>query len=352
MSKASLHLNKRDLLTVLIIVLSASGLGTVSGLQSGPPSTSDSLGEAPTNSSTVGTATTSVATTNASVVTITPYDPGFIDTSNKEQAFAAWKTINDRPRTKMKWTGSTGSCDPGTTTEGFKEDVLARVRWFRGMAGVDTNISLNLESSRLAQEAALVMKANNDLSHEPTSSWGCFTDDAYEGASHSNLSLGDYGVASIDGYIEDWGSDNLPVGHRRWILDPTLAEIGTGDTNYSNALFVISDNTRDNFTTREPDGFVMWPPRGYVPRATIFPRWSISHPKADFSQAKVKIEFQGRTKTFNDPYSDSDGYGNLNTLVFEWIRPSKGTGGVIITVSGIELDGTMRTVTYEVRPFG
>ena len=271
---------------------------------------------------------------------------------NREETFAAWKAINDRPRTKMKWTGSTGSCDPGTTTQGFKEDVLARVRWFRAMAGVDTNISLNLESSRLAQEAALVMKANNDLSHEPTSSWDCFTDDAYEGASHSNLSLGDYGVASIDGYIEDWGSDNLPVGHRRWILDPTLAEIGTGDTNYSNALFVISDNTRDNFTTREPDGFVMWPPRGYVPRATIFPRWSISHPKADFSQSKVKIEFQGRTKTFNDPYSDSDGYGNLNTLVFEWIRPSKGTGAVIITVSGIELDETMRTVTYEVRPFG
>jgi uncharacterized protein YkwD len=352
MFKAPLHLPKRNVLTVLIIVLGASGLGIVSGLQSGPPSTSDSLGEAPTNSSTVGTATTSVATTNASVVTITPYDPGFIDTSNKEQAFAAWKTINDRPRTKMKWTGSTSSCDPGTTTQGFKEDVLARVRWFRAMAGVDTNISLNLESSRLAQEAALVMKANNELSHEPPSSWDCFTDDAYEGASHSNLFLGVFGVASIDGYIEDPGADNLPVGHRRWILDPTLAEIGTGDTNNSNALFVINENTRDNYTTREADGFVMWPPRGYVPRATIFPRWSISHPKADFSQAKVKIEFQGRTKTFNDPYSDSDRMGNLNTLVFEWIRPSKGTGGVIVTVSGIELDGTMRTVTYEVRPFG
>ena len=342
---------KRHFSFVAVIIVAASGMGLLVGSRTAQ-TLDTGLGKAPDNTQSVTTTAAPDNRDSTTTSTSPAQDPGFIDTLNRLETFAAWKEINDRPRTKMKWTGSTAGCDPGTTSQGFKEDVLARVKWFRAMAGVDTNISLNLESSRLAQEAALVMKANNDLSHEPTSAWDCFTDEAYEGASHSNLFLGVFGVPSIDGYIEDPGADNLPVGHRRWILDPTLAEIGTGDTNNSNALFVINENTRENYTTREPDGFVMWPPRGYVPRATIFPRWSISHPKADFSQAKVKIEFQGRTKTFNDPYSDSDGYGNLNTLVFEWTRPSKGTGSAVITVSGIELDGTIRTVTYEVRPFG
>ena len=352
MSDSLFSFLKKHFAIALIIAAGTSGLGLITGSLSSSPIADNGPGQAPVNSSSANSATTSVATTNAPATTLAPYDPGFIDTSNKEQAFAAWKTINDRPRTKMKWTGSTSNCDPGTTTQGFKEDVLARVKWFRAMAGVDANITLNLESSRLAQEAALVMKANNDLSHEPNEGWDCYTDAAYEGANHSNLFLGVFGVPSIDGYIEDPGADNYRVGHRRWILDPTLAEIGTGDTNNSNALFVINDNTRENFTTREPDGFVMWPPRGYVPRATIFPRWSISHPQADFTQSKVKIEFQGRTKVINNPYSDTDTYGNLHTLVFNWIRPSKGTGSAVITVSGIELNGTMRTVTYEVKPFG
>ena len=334
-----------------VIILAASGTGLLVGSRASQ--TSDvGLGQAPDNTQYVTTTAAPVNPDTTTTSTSPALDPGFIDTLNREETLAAWKAINDRPRTKMKWTGSTAGCDPGTTSQGFKEDVLARVRWFRAMAGVDTNISLNLESSRLAQEAALVMKANDDLSHEPPSSWDCFTDEAYEGAKHSNLYLGLFGVRSIDGYIEDPGADNLPVGHRRWILDPTLAEIGTGDTNNSNALFVINENTRDNHTTREPDGFVMWPPRGYVPRATIFPRWSISHPQADFSQARVRIEFQGRTKIINNPYSDSDGYGRQNALVFEWIRPSKGTGSAVITVSGIELDRTLRTITYEVKPFG
>lgn len=347
-----LALTKKNLYVVLAIVLGASGVGLIAGSQSNSTGTQNSLDLPPINSIEINSTSTSLPISSSTTTSVPQHNPGFIDTSNAEQTLAAWKAINDRPRHKMKWTGSTSHCDAGTTTQEFKEDVLERVKWFRAMAGVDSNITLNLASSRLAQEAALVMKANNDLSHEPPDYWDCFSSDAYEGASHSNLFLGVFGVPSIDGYIEDPGADNFIVGHRRWILDPTLSEIGTGDTNYSNALFVINDNTREDFTTREPDGFVMWPPRGFVPRDTIFPRWSISHPAANFSNATVKIEYRGHTKVINNPYSDNDSYGNLHTLVFNWIRPTKGTGSAVVTVSGIEVYGTRRTVTYEVRPFG
>lgn len=334
-----------------LLMVGSTGLGLLVGSQA--EKTEKSSSEiAPTDPHQGSPASTLIHETTTTSITIPKADPGFIDTQDWEATSTAWKEINSRPRNRMKWTGSTSNCDAGTTSHEFKEDVLARVRWFRAMAGVDTNITLNLESSRLAQEAALVVKANDDLSHEPPESWDCFTSEAFEGASHSNLSLGDYGVASIDGYIEDYGPDNYSVGHRRWILNPGLIELGTGDTDYSNALFVVNSNDKEAFTTREEEGFVMWPPRGFVPRVTIFPRWSISHTTANFSNATVKIEFNGRVRIIDDPYSDSESIGNLHTLVFEWIRPSKGTGPVKITVSSIEIDGAQRSFMYEVRPFG
>ena len=341
---------KRHLAFTAVIAMGASGTGLLVGSQSNK-GMDLSLGQPPVETQAVPTSTSIGKTDSTTTSTVPLYNAGFINTLNPDETLAAWKAINDRPRSRIRWTGSTNGCDPGTTSQESKEDVLARVKWFRAMAGVDTNITQKLETSRLAQEAALVMKVNNQLSHEPSSDWDCYTEDAYEGASHSNLYLGVFGVKSIDGYIEDPGSTNYFVGHRRCILNPRLAEIGTGDTNYSNALFVINENTRENFTTREPDGFVMWPPRGYVPRDTIFPRWSISHSEADFTGAQVRIDYQGRTKIINNAYSDTDNYGELHTLVFNWIRPSKGTGSAVVTVSGIELNGTQRSLTYEVRPF-
>lgn len=350
MTFPSTRLFRNYLLVPVLIALGSSGIGLIIGSAHDTQKSEAQLDQPPVKDN-AQTTTVPSSVAEPTTSTIPPLDPGFIDTSNRDSTLAAWKAINGRPDHKIQWTGSASRCDPGTTNQDFKENVLARVKWFRAMAGVDTNIVLNPESNRLAQEAALVMLANNELSHEPNSSWECFTEDAYEGAQHSNLFLGVVGVESVDGYIEDYGEENYAVGHRRWLLDPQLTEMGTGDTTNSNAIWVINDTQREAFTTREPEGFVMWPPRGYVPRATIFPRWSVSHKKANFSNARVEIQFQNKKIVIDDPYSDTENTGNLRTLVFEWIRPSKGTGTVTITVTGIELEGTMRTLQYEVKPF-
>jgi hypothetical protein len=351
MTFSSIRFLKSFLIVPVLIALGSSGIGLTLGSAHDAQKSEILLDQPPVNDNTQ-TTTVPSSVVEPTTSTTPPPNPGFLDTSNRESTLAAWKAINELPGHKIQWTGSASRCNPGTTNQDFKENILVRVKWFRAMAGVDTNIVLNPESSRLAQEAALVMLANNELSHDPDSSWECFTEDAFEGAQHSNLSLGDYGVESVDGYIEDYGEENISVGHRRWLLDPQLTEIGTGDTTNTNAIWVVNDSQRETFTTREPEGYVMWPPRGYVPRATIFPRWSVSHNKADFSYAQVEIQFQNKKIVIDDPYSDTENIGNLRTLVFEWIRPPKGTGPVIITVSGIELEGTMRTLQYEVRPFG
>src|SRR6185295_1400074 len=75
------------------------------------------------------------------------------------------------------WTGSIDSCTPGTVTQAFRDATLARINYFRAMAGVPSNISFTAANNTKAQAAALIMSAQNDLSHEPPNNWACWSQD-------------------------------------------------------------------------------------------------------------------------------------------------------------------------------
>ena len=97
------------------------------------------------------------------------------------------------------------------------------------MAGVPADITFNATKSGKAHQAALMMAAQNTLSHTPGSGWACYTAAGAEAAGKSNLALGSSGPKSINQYIQDSGANNTAVGHRRWILSPRVVEMGTGD---------------------------------------------------------------------------------------------------------------------------
>jgi hypothetical protein len=220
------------------------------------------------------------------------------------------------------------------------------------MAGVDEDISLNAEFDLLAQAAALVMMANNQLSHEPDPTWTCFSDDAFTGASNSNLYLGRTGPEAINGYIEDLGEDNYLVGHRRWILYSALTEIGIGESSKSNALFVVQGKRNDKPSVREAEGFIMWPPRGFVPRNVIFERWSITNPSADFSDTEIYVE--SGNESFQISSSDitvsNDLYGDGPTLIFNLDSQVRSGETITITAKDVLVDGVNMTLNYQVKP--
>src|SRR5262249_14624436 len=120
------------------------------------------------------------------------------------------------------------------------------------------------------------------LSHNPPITWKCTTPDGQLAAANSNLTLGTNGPSAIDLYISDPGVTNL--GHRRWVLFPSLSEIGSGDTDFSNALWVIG-----GFGTRPPFSFTAYPGNGYIPSPLVFPVWSFSVSAANFSSAAVTV---------------------------------------------------------------
>ena len=119
---------------------------------------------------------------------------------------------------------------------------MRRINYFRAMSGIPPIMGLKGEYNQKAQAAALMMSVNRQLNHHPPTSWTCFTNDGYDGASSSNLYLGVYGPSAISGYIYDSGTGNYFVGHRRWILYPQTQFMGTGDipsqsgSSSSNAL--------------------------------------------------------------------------------------------------------------------
>ncbi len=256
------------------------------------------------------------------------------------------------------WTGNHAACDPGETGPEFRAAMARRINYFRSMAGVPP-IRLNPGYNTKAQHAALLMSANRALSHTPSTDWSCYRASGEEGAGSSNLFLGVYGPQAISGYIYDPGEGNYPVGHRRWILYPQTRQMGTGDIpprdGYpaANALWVFDRDAMWGPRPQTRDDFVAWPPPGYVPYPVVYPRWSLSYPNADFTQATVTMAQDGQALAVQ-VHPPVDGYGE-NTLVWEpQARFDTASNGEIryqVRIDNVWVDGRSRTFTYTVIVF-
>jgi hypothetical protein len=260
------------------------------------------------------------------------------------------------------WNGNQATCNAGTTTPEFQAAIALRINYYRAMAGVPAAIGFQDEYTAKAQQAALMMSANAQLSHTPPADWTCYSADGATAAGKSNLYLGVFGPAAIDGYIEDPGDGNDAVGHRRWVLYPQTQQMGVGDippaSGYpaANALWVFDSNlSGPRPATREE--FVAWPPPGYVPYQVVYPRWSFAYPAADFTNATV-IMSQGGNAISVVMASVQNGYGE-NTLVWtpsiaagsqRLARPAADTL-YEVTVSGVQIQDVTRTFSYRVTIF-
>lgn len=257
------------------------------------------------------------------------------------------------------WDGSINNCNEGTTSDAFKEAVQLRINYFRAMAGVPSEVKLSKEYNHKAQEAALMMSANKSLTHNPPSNWKCYSTDGDQAAGSSNIALGVFGPEAINLYMHDPGSYNYFVGHRRWILYPNTQEMGTGDIPYTsgypatNALWVFDSNI---FSARPDtrDGFVAWPPPGYVPYKVVFPRWSFSYHRADFKSASVSVTSKGKSMGFTQKpvvngYGENTIVWEMNDLIFD--APPKSDTKYTVKINNVKINGVSRNFTYDVIVF-
>lgn len=202
------------------------------------------------------------------------------------------------------WTGSVNGCNAGSVSQESHDKVVQRINYFRRICGLSDNITHNASQDDMCQECALIMKANNNLSHYPPQSWKCWTQDGYDAAGASNIAWSSqpgtmHSTYAVTGYIEDPGANNKSVGHRAALLLPGLEKVGHGSTDQTNAILWMEGNYNQSATS---DPFVAYPPDNYIPGELVFPRWSFSITQANFDNAQVTVSSDGQN--YNVSYED------------------------------------------------
>jgi len=102
------------------------------------------------------------------------------------------------------WSGSVTGCMQGDVSSTGRENALKLVNLYRWLAGLPA-VSHSASNNNYAQACSLLMDANNSLSHNPPSSWICYTADGATGAGSSNISTAP-GVQGVDRYMVDPGN--------------------------------------------------------------------------------------------------------------------------------------------------
>ena len=114
---------------------------------------------------------------------------------------------------------------------------------------------------------------------------------------------------AVDRYMQDEGSNNLRVGHRRQILSAFVEEIGTGNVydedgphRAANAMHLGYDYSSDA-TVREPSGFVAWPPPATYPPK----RYGVAGHSSYPTRTSAKQQSPSQTPTVPSPPRSSTG---------------------------------------------
>ncbi|MBU0489056.1 MAG: CAP domain-containing protein [Bacteroidetes bacterium] len=198
----------------------------------------------------------------------------------------------------MGWNGNVEKCRCGSVQKDIFEKAENRINFFRLVNGLQ-KVKHNAAFDQEAQDAALLIKASNQLTHHPVDSLKCYNQSAADGCLKSCLAFTDFvnypRTAFITGFIWDFGDENYFVGHRKWLLYSRLISFGYGATDISETVHVSDGATFDTLTQPE---FIAYPWHGYVPVDLIFAKWSFAIPEGntvDFSNTTVTmLDYKGQ----------------------------------------------------------
>lgn len=252
----------------------------------------------------------------------------------------------------------------GELSDESLENALNALNCMRYIAGLQ-EVSLNSEYSKLAQAAALVDNANNELTHYPEQP-SDMPDELYElgkkGAASSNITSGKSShtpAYSILLYMNDSDKSNISsLGHRRWCINPIMNETGFGMSGSYSAMY-----STDMSRTDASETGVCWPakntPVEYFSPLENYPyssAWSISMGKyIDGENVEVTLTRKSDSKkwNFSDTSADGDFYvdnsyrGQIGCIIFRPSDISYSAGDAF----NVKITGTEEPIEYTVNFF-
>ena len=258
----------------------------------------------------------------------------------------------------------------GDISAADRQNALNAVNLCRYIAGLPDDIGLVDEYNQYAQAASLVNAANGSLSHYPAQPSG-MADDLYAmgaaGASSSNIAMGYTNLADsvIRGYMQDSDAGNIDrVGHRRWLLSPSLQYVGFGQVGRYSAAYVMGEKRSSAANV----DYVAWPPEN-MPMELYYPvsgqyAFSVTLGSAydtpSLSNVTVDVYSKKQNKTWN-LNSSSTSYTNFLTVENSYYGDPKCiifnvgefTAGdtVSVTIDGITKGGAPASISYDVNFF-
>ena len=282
----------------------------------------------------------------------------------------------------------------GKLSQSFLNSGVTYLNYIRYLAGLP-EVELTDEENTAAQYGAVLMAANDSMTHEPEQPEDmdeAFYTAGYAATSTSNLYM--YGTSSADssllhvlqsavsGQMADSSTDNMSrVGHRRWLLNPTLLYVGFGcaDAAYDGSFYTtyVDISVFDRSGDAVDYDFIAWPVSGYMPvqEFSVNDPWSISLNESKYATPSLEDltvtltrvagekSFVFTSESSSSTPSKSDAYFSLNTdgianaIIF---RPPAGffgstqfgLGDYIVTVTGLrDHSGNDATLSYRVSFF-
>lgn len=269
------------------------------------------------------------------------------------------------------------ACRTGTMAPAVMTEVLAQLNALRALHRLPP-VTLSSTDQQSAMEAALMMAANGQLSHEPPTTWKCYTALGAAGARSGNLygnTLSPYlTFTSNDGYLAGWMTEvnNLianNVGHRRWILNPFLNTVAYGRiagmadaTNRADAAVMkMFNNAGQSAIPTGLPSFVAYPygdyPARYFDTRALLSFSAIAdarqtfgaNERVDFSRATITITAaSGGALAIGNVSYDNVGYGLPNNLQFTAANIQPGVN-YTVAIDGVIVRGASTNYTYDFR---
>lgn len=232
------------------------------------------------------------------------------------------------------------NCKAGTLSDAEKQKALATVNTIRALHNLPA-VTYDSSSDAAVTAAALIMTANNVLTHSPASNLHCYSALGASGAGSSNLykttrqNLSSVLSATpIEAFLTD--VDEASLGHRRWILDPFLSQTAFGrvdgspsgsSTKVMSVALKVIGGANANLATSNLT-YVAYP-QGNYPSKYVNKSWYLSFSalpdrtspegntgnQVDYSFASVQVFDEALTlMTVTDLAYDYQGYGLANNL--------------------------------------
>ena len=260
----------------------------------------------------------------------------------------------------------------GSLKQEFLEEGLKAANFSRYLVGLPDDLELDPILVNRAQHGAVVLAANKWITHSPSKPEG-MSDEFYQEAKRSthtsNLGPGDSLSYAVNQFMYDGHSNNYAtVGHRKWILNPSLKKIGFGYANSFIAMQVF-DTSR---VKKVNYNYVAYPSNGYFPIEymvqsnipwSIFLNPSIYAPTSP-SGVKVTLTRLNDNKVWTFDYTDykdapegkffaysaMNGYGSGDSIIFRPpVAAYQAGDSYQVKVTGLQdWTGKYRSIEYKV----